>query len=503
MDLFKKQFLLSRDLHTKIIPHFKNVSFHNLNVYHHLDCEITYTENMIHDVLLIGFIIDYNELKHKNSEIIKKISLIYKDKKRFFDYLNALSGRFILVIKDVANYTLIGDACGLRMLFYSTNKNNFSSGSSASIVNYMEREGVYEELRTYNNSQYVKDDIEHFIPSGLSTRNGILSLKPNHMLKTDDLIQERFWPIKNLEISEDYNRSKKLCTEIIKESIHIANSRYDLSFPVTAGWDARLLLSLSKNHLNDMHIYTLKYRDLDEKSSDIYIPRRLLQENNFTHSIIDCTKIPPGDFKYTYESNTEPAHFNDWGIIAYGIYDSDIKDKMCLKGNCSEIVRCYYFSSGDKVKINNHWDLLLFTEPKWKELDFIVKEIERWFNEVNPICKKFGYDILDLFYWEHRMGSWQAQSQLEWDISQEVFTPYNNRKLLDEMLGINSKYRSAPSYTLYKDIINENWKDSLDYKINPKTKMQVLKSTLKRTLSKSGLLVPLKKLYYNIRQRHI
>ena len=55
----------------------------------------------------------------------------------------------------------------------------------------------------------------------------------------------------------------------------IANERYNLSLPLTAGWDSRVLMSATKQIFSDIEFYTLKYRSQTESSQDIRIPARL------------------------------------------------------------------------------------------------------------------------------------------------------------------------------------------------------------------------------------
>lgn len=99
-----------------------------------------------------------------------------------------------------------------------------------------------------------------------------------------------------------------------------------------------------------------------------------------------------------------------------------------------------------------------------------------------------------MFYWEHRMGSWYAQSQLEWDIVQEVFTPFNSRELLDLMLSIDQSKRKKINPLLYIDAIKHLWKEVLSIPINPlsfKGKIRVLIADIFRSI---GLLKILKKI---------
>jgi hypothetical protein len=116
----------------------------------------------------------------------------------------------------------------------------------------------------------------------------------------------------------------------------------------------------------------------------------------------------------------------------------------------------------------------------------VCEQVANWYNKTKTVSEASGIDILDLFYWEHRMGSWQAQSQLEWDIVQEAYTPFNHRGLLETMLSTPSRYRCAPDYSLYKEICKLLWPRVLEEPINPPAPESV-KERLKRHIDRVGL----------------
>ena len=175
------------------------------------------------------------------------------------------------------------------------------------------------------------------------------------------------------------------------------------------------------------------------------------------------------------------SHLEDWGKIASGMYLEYPSDRVTIKGNCSEIGRCYYFPYGKHSKVNNSSEILSLVKG-WNKVEFIKHRMSEWFDEIKQKNVNCGYDILDLFYWEHRMGSWQAQSQLEWDIVQEVLTPFNNRELLDSMLAVDAKYRCEPNYYFFKKIIQKQWAQTLKVSINPKSVSDKIKYVLKFVL---------------------
>ncbi len=75
-------------------------------------------------------------------------------------------------------------------------------------------------------------------------------------------------------------------------------------------------------------------------------------------------------------------------------------------------------------------------------------------------------------------------SQLEWDIVQETFTPYNCRLLMETMLGVNIKYRVIPSNIMYREIIKSLWEELLEIPINPNSTKLSSKEKLKSFIKK-------------------
>ncbi len=93
------------------------------------------------------------------------------------------------------------------------------------------------------------------------------------------------------------------------------------------------------------------------------------------------------------------------------------------------------------------------------------------------------------------MGNWQAMSQLEWDIVHEVFTPFNCRTLLENLLSVDEKYRVHDDPIIFRRIITDLWAEVLSEPINscPRNKKGP-KSILKKILRKTHLYNSYKKI---------
>ncbi len=481
---FRRQFLLS----PKLCPELNYWNHEKLGkhqLYVHPDClQTSATDNGKKGVLL-GHVFNPRKPELSSTDILE-ILIRQIDEINVAEVLYGLVGRFVLIIEQKKEFTFFNDACGLKSFFYTKYKNEFYAASQPLLLKLVAKEAIVkgERFSIYHNSNYVKRSNEHWFPCGTSLYPGVYHLVANHYLKSAVLEQTRYWPVKNLEVS-NYEEAKQKFTTLLKLTVEEGSKKYKLGLGITSGFDSRILLSASKEVTEDMLYYTLQYRQLNTGSDDIRIPLALSKKLGFSHKLMDCRMNITDEFKKIYLENSDMAHLNDWGEIAYGISQNFPEGTMSVKGSCSETGRCFFYKNGIHPDLNSSQDIMDIN-PKWKEIPFIEKRISDWFDEVkNPINNK-GYNILDLFHWEVSTGSWQTQSQLEWDIVHDTFTPFNNRELLDIMLHIDTKYRSKPNYTLYRETMKKLWPEVLLEPINPETTKVKYKYKLKSILTKLG-----------------
>lgn len=464
--LFRRQFLLTQE-NCEHLAHWQCICFSTFYLYAHPDIELTTikNENSNLNIVLLGYMIDPSNPTLSNTDILNKIPKLLQSIDRITDYLYNIAGRFVLIINNAIDTYIFHDPCGLRSVYYSKQNNKINIGSQPHIFKYVIPLTPSKQSTTYNDSKYKASTLEHWVPSGCSLYENIHHLLPNHYLKLSSCEPIRYWPNKKL-ISRKANDVAEEASTLLKNLLMAANNRFPLALSLTAGFDSRILLSACKNIANSIYFYTLQYRNLTLKSPDIKIPQILLNRLGFAHSVIDCRIVPEPDFIQIYKENVSLAHDNDWGHIAYGMLNSYDSSKVAIKGNVSEICRCFYYKNGRHPLIKSPTQLLKY-ERMWEQIPFIREQISNWFKETKSVIETTGINLLDLFYWEHRMGSWQAQSQLEWDIIQEAYTPFNHRGLLEILLSTSTRYRCAPDYLLYKKICKILWPEVLKEPINP------------------------------------
>lgn len=372
----------------------------------------------------------------------------------------------MLLVFGAKGLCVFHDPCGLRTVYYRQADGHLAIGSSPPILGLVAPLAPGERARAYWASDYVRDKREHWLPCGTSLYEDVHQLVPNHYLRTTDLAQTRYWPFAALQpraLPEAADRIARILSQSISGMAH----RGPLAFPLTAGLDSRTLLAAIRGEAAETYFYTLRYRKLDKQSPDIRIPRSLLGKLGFPHHLIDCRAEAPADFVAIYEANSAPSHMDDWGTIAHGMLKGLPQDRIAIKGNCSEIGRCYYYPSGIPKAVPDA-DFFMGRFAGWEELPFLRAAVEDWLSRAKLVSDSSGILLFELFQWEVRHGSWQAQSQLEWDIAQEVFTPFNNREVLEAMLGVDPRHRIGPDHEIYREIALRLWPEVLSEPINPK-----------------------------------
>jgi hypothetical protein len=472
---FRRQFLFTAIKCPELEEwHQEKLDTHFLYV--HKDCEISRVDKSATVFILIGYAINPEDPAKTSRDILSGIASLPAEGNSqlpridgISEYLYGLTGRFVLLIKNRERLIFFHDPCGLKTLYYTSHQGSIYAASQPLLIKLVVPVRRGNRYRQYYDSVYVAKTLEHFIPAGCSLYSRIYHLVPNHYFDSALNRQIRYWPARPLQ-KREFNESVDEYARILRKTMIAANSRFKLALAMTAGLDSRMVLSACRDIAPDIFFHTLQYRSLTEKSNDIKIPGRLLARLGLNHTVIDCRKPVDKDFGSIYERNSDIPHLDDWGQIAYGMYNEFPKGYVVVKGNGPEIGRGVLYPGRDHPEITSY-KYLITVEREWNgwiNIPFIRDSVSRWYDGIKSVRDNHGYKLLDLFLWEHRMGSWQSQSQLEWDIVQEAFTPFNNRKLLNISLSTDPNYRChGPEFIFFRTAIKILWEETLQEPINP------------------------------------
>ena len=470
--LFRRQFILGPRFAEKFNS-WKRIQVRNdicLTVHPDLPTHQVSSKNRA--ISLLGYILDPNDPKANDADILNRLlrdlcaSAGLND---FFKCTYDLGGRWILIVDDGKEIRLHHDAVGYRQVF-------FTDLSFCSELWCASQPALIAEVLGYQIDDEAKEFInlckgvnkEYWWPGDSTPYRETKCLLPNHCLDLKTGLHHRLWPDAPLRFLSLTDSVEK-CAGLLQGLIKSAANRFKLAMTLTAGRDTRLLLAAAREMADKLDFYSFIYWDMTKEHADVVIPSRILSRLGLKHHIIQCPVSMESEFERFYVTNVAFAH-DVWGTIAQGLYHDYPSDSVCVKGNAIPIAKCNYLyklpKSERKKKITAATLARLNNIP---DNDFAIKAFEKWLAQLGDV---HNIHVLDLFQWEQREARWQAMSQNEWDIVQEVFVPYNCRSLLTHLLSIPEEYRRPPTYAMHQALTARLWPELLSEPINPPLQRQ-------------------------------
>ena len=342
------------------------------------------------------------------------------------------NGRWVVLVLTEQGIATWGDCCGLKQLFYYTGTGSFCIASQARYIAQ-----IYGEKRDPTAQAYINQaetlDKEYSWPLDTTAYSNIKRLLPNHYMLGGKINRA---PLNKGE------GSVQRAAMLIGNSLVAANKIASLAVTLTAGWDSRLVLS-GCTHVDQYSLVTLKYDWMDTDHQDICVAQALAEKVGQKHYLIDCERVSD-EFKIEYMNHSENGHVY-WLQMAQAIINGGFSKSFWVKGACNEIIR-NSFGVLYNWQVNAKVICKLF---KLTATPFVTAAVEAWLPEAKKYCDENGIAVLDLFYWEHRMGSWLAECLNEADIASEMFTPFNSRAYLENGLAVECKKRISPDYNFF------------------------------------------------------
>lgn len=411
-------------------------------------------------------------------------------REEFYDYLDHLTGRFVLFVKNNDEVFVLQDATGNQSLFYEVKSNRCLLASHSGIIAEI---GDHEvDLAT----QDIIDSKASYFPGVSTPHPHVKMLTPNTQLNIPSLDRTRFFPrepIPDCDLTDDLLEK---IANILKNTVDLLNKENKLSLSLSAGIDSRLSLAATNEISEDVRYWT--WAGGDPGSSELSDVISLCEILDIDLDVVWLDDSPSVEFMRDFrDSNSGMSLFNR-GHTAFNLCKTDLKDTICIRSNVAEIGRTYYrdIFGGLPDDINSTVLSKLYGWSSHSE--YVVDSFEE-FIEIADFTEPhiYNYDPYDLFYWEHRMGCWLSLFLLELGVALDEFILYNNRKLLKLMLSVDRSYRRSDD--LFYNIIDILWKDCLEMPINPHTDPNIPKWwELKRYISGAVFRLP-QPLYTKVR----
>lgn len=465
--MYRNQYIISHKSKTIQVPGLIPVNFEDLVIYAHRTLNVTVAGRGSVKISLIGFIIDPSDPEASNDRIVSNLVAECPKYEKFLQAIECFTGRYVLIYKNELSFIIAGDACHLRQIYYGRINDSIVCTSSPKLfldAFNIEPSISTEKMEILHDRNFIKNESIWFGDESIDTR--LKKLLPNHYLDLSEIQSKRI-PVLSLSTFANEEQILEYVAIVLRNTYKSLAGKYKLLQPLTAGWDSRILLAASRDQMDSISYYVF-----DESSGtdpDAWIPSRLGKKFD-----LDFRILQPGILRDGFISEYKKEHIYP-RILAKTThiqhhYDSNYDQNVLnVNGNGAEIARCYYGYTSVKITPDI---IFTFAESAINgKFPYFRIKLKEWYDEALQYSLDSGIPMMDLFYWEQRMGNWHALWPFEQDLALEEISPFNNRALLKALFLIKPEQRIAPRYLFITRLIEYLWKDVLSEPINPDEKI--------------------------------
>jgi hypothetical protein len=439
----------------------------DLSLVTHPDLDCVQVRRGNKELTLVGHILDPMIPQATNEAILESLLDRFSDREALIGATAGYGGRWLIVAADRQERFLFHDALGLRQVFYTDTRARdrvwaMSQPGMARDVLGLE---VDQEALAFAQSYAFRSHPEYRWPGQASPIHGTTHLLPNHWLDLARGTSQRYLPRAPLP-AIDLTAAVERLAALLPGMIDAAFRRFELAISLTAGLDSRLVLAASKSVCNQVVFVSVRQHSMRDDHPDITVPARLLRRLGLPHEVIRADTAMTPEFDQFFRRVVHLAH-EHYGPDAEAILRRFSRTKATLTGSGAEVGRCSFRKELPFSDIRTVTPANLARLQRMGREPFALRYFESWLNDA---ASRQNVKLLDLFEWEQGHGNWLAMTQLEFDIAwREIITPYNCRAVLTTMLGVDERYRRAPDYALFRQVIDRLWPEVLQEPINPHT----------------------------------
>jgi hypothetical protein len=376
--------------------------------------------------------------------------------------------------------------CALREAYIYKNEGVVQAvGSTLDILKYISDLPETNETDFYNSTLFKS----RYVWVGDKTScAAVTRLKPNHCLNIGRGEVKRFFPTERLE-EKSMQATVEEVSIVLPGILKAVVSRSEkIMIGLTAGWDSRLLLAASRAVSSKLVFFVNVYSG--SSAYDHRIPMKLAKKLDLTFITVHLglknkSQLNASDFPRRIKQEiTKIAEFKK---IFFAF--------KSISGSISEVARNEFgvIREVDGMKLSQL--------AKFGAHPYCVAEFDAWLHLNKEVFLRYGYNVLDMFYWEEVVANRIGKSTTECHALQHTILPvFNCRYLINLLLRVNIRYRDKQNHMLYRELIHSMWPEVLSEPINPGFKKRTIQLMQKirlyniyRNIFSAGVLTAVRK----------
>lgn len=378
--------------------------------------------------------------------------------------LSDFAGRYAVIFGSVGHLKIVNDATSMRSVFYAPEQGIVASHA------LLVEESLGEQIVS------SKLPVHHGFPGNRTPFARTKVLTPNTYLDLARSCVVRFWPFRSVPEVDVEGAAAQLIEQVTR-AIRVAAQGHNLRLALSAGLDSRVLLAMVLHAGVTFESYT--YGTKRDTAVDRAFALDLAKQAGVPHTLIPNPGNGPGLERRLARAHYLPHHVN----VVQGLMEwFPGHESLAVTGNLLEIGRRFYAKlewGGASAPVDAESMAALHRRKMRASVNRRIASFgdENWTRVAEDAFRQYVVDTdyeqtlglvdpFDLFYWEHRMGTWHGPAMNERDFYAETFIPFNSRTIFELMLGINPTDRRNGA--IFYRMIQMTAPDLLKLPINPK-----------------------------------
>ena len=384
-----------------------------------------------------------------------------------------LSGRFAVLILDTNGLRIVQDAFGARTVCFDVTPGPIVAASHSALLAFAIRSKIGPAQAKFTKMSEYRNRTVKFLPGRISMFEGIVFLTPNHVLNANDRSVKRFWPRKPVSATTPDDLRRVTVEYFERFSAYFETAGLKAVVGLSGGKDCQVSIAglNRRGVISDLVTWLEPFLDPKELPS---VERRL-GYLAIRHRFVDLKQIKPEDDVKIHRASEVAGGFGRSAsklTVAMRVFAG--RDHVHIRGYGGEIIRGFYTAFRHKRELLNALKTTTSKPIVKRDASVLFAEIflaqlqikkntavsEEYKAIVGNYFKDFtqsgsyeasdvlGYDLSDLYYWEHRMAIWGAQMLNEMDPAVYNMVAMNSRKLFEVGFGLPAPYRFGPDLML-------------------------------------------------------
>jgi len=353
--------------------------------------------------------------------------------------LDAVAGRFLLIVEEAGQLAIYHDAMGARSIFYGGGVVASHAALVADALDAPLREWI---LPFITSRGYFKRDVK-YLPGLETPFDGVRQLTPNTRLLLPQQKVERYWPRKPLQPSRRDQAVDALVQHLAGLRAYLEQNGNAPIVGLSAGRDSRGVLAAVKSLSPRLFTFVRSKDGTSSDSTDSSIARQLASRCGLEVEIVRVRAPSPLDavatpFASAFRRNTGYVRGSNVAWIEH-FAGQEAGAPVFVRGSGGEVMRGFYrkMTHANVTGLANTYDVNAgsrYTRDAFRAF----LDVANWTREA-----LLDYELSDIFYWEHRMGIWGASSLAEADMAFRAVPGYNSRNLFRTFMGLPQDLRAS------------------------------------------------------------